>query len=240
MTRQIGRSLLFSLVTLMVFSGIAAAQQPKHGGTLRIAFESDVPGMDPHTSLGVQVQVLIPSLFNTLVTIDENLEVIPDLASSWEVKDDGKTYVFHLHKGVKFHDGTDFDAVHGGRISITPLKLDLTDEAASFVFGEGDGLLSIFVPHSTAGVAIFETGAGTDGDLLSHLGDLFPRDDRWAHRHGSPGHGADHVVPAFVAPSITVPVVEGRLQLGTWQSIVLVDTSRDNTSRKVRLSFLPG
>ena len=108
------RSILIRVVTLSVFSfvfiSVAAAQQPKPGGTLKIAFESDVPGMDPHTSLGVQVQVLIPSLFNTLVTIDENLEVVPDLASSWEVKDGGKTYIFHLHKGVKFHDGTDCDA----------------------------------------------------------------------------------------------------------------------------------
>jgi ABC-type transport system substrate-binding protein len=110
MTPQLRRSILFSLVVLCVFSGVAAAQTPKPGGTLKIAFESDVPGMDPHTSLGVQVQVLIPSLFNTLVTIDENFEVVPDLASAWEVKDGGKTYIFHLHKGVKFHDGTDCDA----------------------------------------------------------------------------------------------------------------------------------
>src|SRR5918992_2939157 len=107
---QTGRSILISLVVILVCAGIALAQQPISGGTLKIAFESDVPGMDPHTSLGVQVQVLIPSLFNTLVTIDENLEVIPDLASSWEVKDGGKTYMFHLHKGMKFHDGTDCDA----------------------------------------------------------------------------------------------------------------------------------
>jgi ABC-type transport system substrate-binding protein len=107
---QIRRSILISLVIPLVVSGVAMAQRPKSGGTLKIAFESDVPGMDPHTSLGVQVQVLIPSLFNTLVTIDENLEVIPDLASSWEVKDGGKTYLFHLHQGVKFHDGTDCDA----------------------------------------------------------------------------------------------------------------------------------
>jgi len=85
-------------------------QQPQRGGTLKIAFEADVPGMDPHTSLGVQIQTLLPSLFNTLVTINEDLEVVPDLAESWEVKDDGKTYLFHLHKGVKFHDGTDLDA----------------------------------------------------------------------------------------------------------------------------------
>ncbi len=110
MTHQIGRSILISFVTLLVLTGMAVAQQPKRGGTLKIAFESDVPGIDPHTTLGVQVQVLIPSLFNTLVTIDENLQVIPDLASSWEVQDGGKTFIFHLHKGVKFHDGTDCDA----------------------------------------------------------------------------------------------------------------------------------
>ena len=110
MTRQVGRSIVISCVLLLVFTSLAMVQQPKPGGTLRIGFESDVPGMDPHTSLGVQVQVLIPSLFNTLVTIDENLEVVPDLATSWEVQDGGKTYVFHLHKGVKFHDGTDCDA----------------------------------------------------------------------------------------------------------------------------------
>lgn len=121
-----------------------------------------------------------------------------------------------------------------------PAAVDLTAAAASFVSEEGDGLLSVFVLHSTAGVAIFETGAGSDRDLLDHLEELFPRDDRWAHSHGSPGHGADHVVPALVAPSITVPVIDGSLQLGTWQSIVLVDTSRDNATRKVRLSFLGG
>lgn len=110
MRRHVGRTLFLSLVTLLVVTGLATPQQPKPGGTLKIAFESDVPGMDPHTSLGVQVQVLIPILFNTLVTIDEHLEVAPDLASAWEVKDGGKTYIFHLHKGVKFHDGTDCDA----------------------------------------------------------------------------------------------------------------------------------
>ena len=110
MIRQIGRPMFISLIILLVFGGVAVCQQAKSGGTLKIAFESDVPGMDPHTSLGVQVQALIPSLFNTLVTIDENLEVIPDLAKSWEVMDGGRTYLFHLHEGVKFHDGTDCDA----------------------------------------------------------------------------------------------------------------------------------
>lgn len=118
--------------------------------------------------------------------------------------------------------------------------VDITSEAVRFVSGRGDGLLSVFVPHATAGVAIFETGAGSDRDLVSHLDALFPRDDRWEHRHGSPGHGADHVLPAFIAPSITVPVLDGILQLGTWQAIVLVDPNGDNPKRTVRLSFLPG
>jgi len=109
---------------------------------------------------------------------------------------------------------------------------------SAFVAGEGDGLCSIFVPHATAGVAIFETGSGSDADLVDHLDALFPPDDRWRHAHGSPGHGADHVIPAIVSPSITVPVLDGTLQLGTWQSIVLVDANRDNSTRSVRLSFV--
>lgn len=117
---------------------------------------------------------------------------------------------------------------------------DLTDECARFASAEGDGLLNVFVPHATAGVAVIETGAGSDGDLLRTLDELLPRDGRWSHRHGSPGHGRDHVLPAFVAPSMTVPVVGGRLQLGTWQSICLVDTNLDNGERTVRLSFLAG
>jgi secondary thiamine-phosphate synthase enzyme len=117
---------------------------------------------------------------------------------------------------------------------------DLTDECAAFVRDESDGLLSVFVPHATAGLAILETGAGSDDDLLTALDDLLPRDSRWTHRHGSPGHGRDHVLPAFIAPSITVPVLAGRLQLGTWQSVCLVDTNVDNAVRDVRLSFLPG
>ena len=118
--------------------------------------------------------------------------------------------------------------------------VDITSECASFVAGEGDGLLSVFVPHATAGVAIFETGAGSDEDLMDHLDRLFPRDDRWRHSHGSAGHGADHVIPALLAPSITVPVVEGEMALGTWQSVVFVDVNQDNPTRRVRLSFLPG
>ena len=117
---------------------------------------------------------------------------------------------------------------------------DLTRRCSSFVEAEGDGLLSVFVPHATAGVAILETGAGSDDDLLTALDDLLPRDGRWRHRHGSSGHGRDHVLPAFIAPSITVPVLGGQMQLGTWQSICLVDTNVDNAERQVRLSFLTG
>jgi secondary thiamine-phosphate synthase enzyme len=118
--------------------------------------------------------------------------------------------------------------------------IDITSEAAGFVGGRGDGLLSVFTPHATAGVAIFETGAGSDRDVIDHLDTLFPRDSRWHHVHGSTGHGADHVMPAFVAPSITIPVLDGHLQLGTWQSIVLIDPNRDNPTRRVRLSFVAG
>jgi secondary thiamine-phosphate synthase enzyme len=118
--------------------------------------------------------------------------------------------------------------------------LDLTRDCGDFVSGEGDGLLHVFVPHATAGIAILETGAGSDDDLLAALGDLLPADDRWRHRHGSPGHGRSHVMPALVPPYATVPVLAGRLALGTWQSVCLVDLNVDNALREVRLSFLPG
>ena len=118
--------------------------------------------------------------------------------------------------------------------------LDLTSDAAEVVAGRGDGLLQVFVPHATAGIAIIETGAGSDDDLLSALGDLLPADDRWRHRHGSPGHGRSHVMPAIVPPHATVPVLDGRLALGTWQSICLVDLNVDNAEREVRWSFLEG
>jgi secondary thiamine-phosphate synthase enzyme len=121
-----------------------------------------------------------------------------------------------------------------------PVVVDLTAECADFVRGEVDGLLNVFVPHATAGIAIIETGSGSDDDLLAELDRLLPRDDRWRHRHGSPGHGRDHVLPAFVPPHATVPVLEGRLMLGTWQRICVVDTNIDNAQRHVRLSFLPG
>jgi len=118
--------------------------------------------------------------------------------------------------------------------------LDLTRDVEEFVRGRGDGLLHVFVPHATAGIAIIETGAGSDEDLLAALGDLLPADDRWRHRHGSRGHGRSHVMPALVPPYATVPVLGGRLALGTWQSICLVDLNVDNAVREVRLSFLPG
>ena len=116
--------------------------------------------------------------------------------------------------------------------------VDLTAQCASFVRGRDDGLLHVFVPHATAGIAILETGAGSDNDLLAALRDLLPADDRWHHRHGSPGHGRSHVLPALVAPFATVPVIGGRLALGTWQSICLVDLNVDNEHRQVRLSFV--
>ncbi|MGW0562493.1 secondary thiamine-phosphate synthase enzyme YjbQ [Streptomyces sp. NPDC003016] len=118
---------------------------------------------------------------------------------------------------------------------------DLTQECEQFLQQAArgrDGLLNIFVPHATAGIAILETGAGSDTDLLAALHTLLPADDRWQHRHGSPGHGRDHVLPALVPPHATLPVVGGRLELGTWQSVCLVDTNRDNPNRQVRLSFL--
>jgi len=126
------------------------------------------------------------------------------------------------------------------RTGMTATVHDLTGDCAQFVAAETDGLLSVFVPHATAGVAVLETGAGSDADLLAAIDKMLPRDGRWQHRHGSAGHGRDHVLPAFIAPSIMVPVIDGRLQLGTWQSICLVDTNVDNQSRNVQLSFLAG
>jgi secondary thiamine-phosphate synthase enzyme len=120
---------------------------------------------------------------------------------------------------------------------------DISRECAEFVAshdGAQSGLLHVFVPHATAGIAILETGAGSDDDLLATLRDLLPADDRWRHRHGSAGHGRSHVMPALIPPYATVPVVGGRLALGTWQSICLVDLNVDNPDREVRLSFLEG
>ncbi|WP_099194371.1 secondary thiamine-phosphate synthase enzyme YjbQ [Mycobacterium innocens] len=118
--------------------------------------------------------------------------------------------------------------------------VDLTDAVRGFCASHGDGLCNVFVPHATAGVAIIETGAGSDHDLVDTLERLLPRDERYRHAHGSPGHGADHVLPALVAPSVTVPVSGGEPLLGTWQSVVLVDLNRDNPRRSVRLSFVEG
>ena len=129
---------------------------------------------------------------------------------------------FHVHTGSR-------EAVH-----------DITRECADFVRPHADGLLHVFVPHATAGLAILETGAGSDDDLLAALADLLPADDRWRHRHGSAGHGRSHVMPALVPPYATVPVAGGRLLLGTWQSVCLVDLNVDNPDREVRLSFLEG
>lgn len=126
------------------------------------------------------------------------------------------------------------------RTGAEEVVLDITGDAAAYVEGRGDGLLHVFVPHATAGIAIIETGAGSDDDLLAALGDLLPADDRWRHRHGSPGHGRTHVMPALVPPYATVPFVEGRLALGTWQSICLVDLNVDNPQREVRFSFIAG
>ncbi|MEV3911356.1 YjbQ family protein [Streptomyces canus] len=121
--------------------------------------------------------------------------------------------------------------------------VDLTGDCEAFlreVAAGRDGLLNVFIPHATAGVALIETGAGSDDDLLAALHTLLPADDRWQHRHGSPGHGRDHVLPAIVPPHATLPVVNGQLELGTWQSVCLVDTNRDNPQRKVRFTFLAG
>ncbi len=118
--------------------------------------------------------------------------------------------------------------------------VDLTSQVRSFCANRQDGLCNVFVPHATAGLAIIETGAGSDEDLVSALERLLPRDDRYRHAHGSAGHGADHVLPGLVSPSVTVPVGDGQPLLGTWQSIVLVDLNRDNPHRTVRLSFVTG
>jgi secondary thiamine-phosphate synthase enzyme len=118
---------------------------------------------------------------------------------------------------------------------------DLTAECERFVSASGavDGLLHVWVPHATAGLAVIETGAGSEADLLTALHHLLPADDRWRHRHGSRGHGRDHLLPAVISPSLSVPVLSGRMALGTWQSVCLVDTNVDNPGRQVRLSFLP-
>ena len=117
---------------------------------------------------------------------------------------------------------------------------DLTADADGFCRGRGDGVLNVFAPHATAGLALLELGSGTEDDLAEMLERLLPRDDRYRHAHGARGHGADHVLPAIVSPSISIPVLDGRMALGTWQSLVLVDTNGDNPTRTIRLSFLAG
>jgi secondary thiamine-phosphate synthase enzyme len=126
------------------------------------------------------------------------------------------------------------------RTGNSEVVLDVTSDCAAYVADRGDGLLHLFVPHATAGIAILETGAGSDDDLLAALRDLLPGDDRWRHRHGSRGHGRSHVMPALIPPYASVPVLSGRLALGTWQSICLVDVNVDNSEREVRFSFLGG
>ena len=132
-------------------------------------------------------------------------------------------------------DTTTFEVRTGSRFQCA----DITDEVAGFLRGKGDGLCNLFVPHATAGLALIETGAGTERDVERAMARLLPREeDTWVHRHGSPGHGADHVLPVIVAPSLTIPVLDGRMTLGTWQSVVLVDPNIDNPTRTVRVSFV--
>ena len=133
-------------------------------------------------------------------------------------------------------DTETFDVETGSEATV----IDISANVVEFVKGKGDGLVNVFVPHATCGVALIEVGAGTDHDLITAIDDILAKDDRWTHRHGSYGHGRDHVLPAFVAPSITIPVVGGMLQLGTWQSVVVVDPNVDNPHRQVRLSFISG
>jgi secondary thiamine-phosphate synthase enzyme len=118
---------------------------------------------------------------------------------------------------------------------------DITERVRAFgAEGRSDGLLNVFVPHATAGVALMETGSGSESDLEEMLDRLIPRDERYTHRHGSLGHGGDHLLPVFVSPSLTLPVIDGRVTLGTWQSVVVVDPNRENNTRTVRLSFVQG
>jgi secondary thiamine-phosphate synthase enzyme len=132
-------------------------------------------------------------------------------------------------------DSTELRIDTGGR-----QVADLTDQVVEFCRGRGDGLVHVFAPHATAGLALMETGSGSEPDLLELLDRLLPRDDRYRHRHGAPGHGADHLLPVLVSPSLVLPVDGGRPALGTWQSVVLVDLNADNPRRRVRLSFVPG
>ena len=147
-----------------------------------------------------------------------------------------------MRRMVGDHAGMQSDIIRvrtGSREAVA----DITGQCAEFArsaSGGGDGLLHVFVPHATAGIAVIELGSGSDPDLLSALAELLPADDRWQHAHGSRGHGRSHVMPAFVPPYATIPVLRGRLALGTWQSVALVDLNVDNPDRQVRLSFLAG
>ena len=135
-----------------------------------------------------------------------------------------------------------------GRLQTTVIDLDtsrsrvveITDRVGQFCRELGDGLVHVFAPHATAGVALMELGSGSESDLDELIDRLLPRDDRYRHRHGSPGHGADHLLPVLVSPSLVLPVVSGRVALGTWQRVVLVDFNRDNPDRRMRLSFVAG
>ena len=118
------------------------------------------------------------------------------------------------------------------------MVVDITNRVVEFCRGKGDGLVNVFLPHATAGLALLETGSGTEEDLLATVQRLLPDSLSYVHRHGSPGHGGDHVLPAFVSPSLTIPVLGGQLALGTWQSVVLVDPNRDNATRQLRLTFV--
>jgi secondary thiamine-phosphate synthase enzyme len=145
--------------------------------------------------------------------------------------------------------------VHGAGVAVTDLMrsitlqvatsrrevVDITEEVERFARDAGgDGLVNVFAPHATAGVALMETGSGSERDLVAALNSILPRDDRYTHRHGSPGHGADHLLPVLVSPSLSIPALAGRLQLGTWQRVVLVDLNSDNPHRTVRLSIVKG
>jgi secondary thiamine-phosphate synthase enzyme len=132
-------------------------------------------------------------------------------------------------------ESTVIEVVTGDR-----LVTDLTSAVERFCAGRGDGLCSVFAPHATCGIGLMELGSGSEADLAEALDRALPRDDRWRHRHGSRGHGADHVLPAFVSPSLVLPVIDGRPALGTWQSVALIDPNVDNPRRHIRLSFLSG
>jgi secondary thiamine-phosphate synthase enzyme len=144
-----------------------------------------------------------------------------------------------LHAGTLRQNGRTMQTIELTLDASKERIIDITTELERFCADLGDGLVNVFVPHATAGVALMETGSGSDGDLLAALERLLPRDDRYRHAHGSQGHGADHILPAFVSPSVTLPVLGGRVAVGTWQSVVLVDLNVDNPRRHVRFSFVP-